>query len=196
MSQNQRLHTIQESLRAPGLPNFPGSLPEFGSLEKTRFVSVSSVNYDYLFTNLDSPKMLWIDLTSPAPIDLKVGSPVKLHLGPETVIQTTLSKHNLINSIFEVDDIIGSRVVLNPYKGSAWLPTTHASCDSPFGWGYDMRRVNVSTSMHNDKYGYGVPISSLEYYPDHLTEKEKLLQAMHIEEDYYWGSKYIPGWND
>ena len=139
--------------------------------------------------------MLWVDLPGPAPEDLMIGSPVKLHLGPNARIQTTLSKLNPYNSVFQVDDIVGSRIILNPYKGSVWLPTVHESCDSPFGWGYDMNRVNVSTSMHNDKYGYGVPISVLEYHPHRPSYEERLKNAREITEEYYWGSQYIPGWN-
>ena len=195
MSQSIRRRTIQESLRAPGLPDFPSHVPDFSSSKGNRFLSVSSVNYDYLPMNLDSPKMLWIDLTSPAPGGLRVGSSVKLHLGPDEGIQTTLSSNSSNNSVFEVDDIIGSRVVLNPYRGSAWLPTLHAPCDSPFGWGYDMRTTNVSTSMHNDKYGHGVPVANLEYHPIHYSYLEKLHMAAQLEESYYRGSTHIPGWN-
>ena len=186
MSQSSRSEIIQESLRAPGLPNFPSNIPNFNSSNNTKFLSVSSINYDYLFTNLESPKMLWLDLTKPAPVDLQVGTPIKLHLGPNKEIQTTLSKNSLNNSIFEVDDVIGSRVILNPYRGSAWLPTVHSYCNSAFGWGYDMRRLNVSPSMHNDKYGYGVPVSTLEYYPKIPSNREKISNGVQIEKDYYW----------
>ena len=191
---NQRMQTVRQSLKAPGLPYFPrrsaGSLPDTGS----RFLSVSSINYDYLPMNLESPKMLWVDLEVPPPDDLLVGTPIRLHVAPGRGIQTTLSADSPENSIFQLDDIVGSRLILNPYRGSAWLPTVHASCSSPFGWGYDTRIGNVSTSMHGAKYGYGVSIASIEYHPIKYSTRATELDAARIEEDWYRGSKHTPGW--
>ena len=195
----QRLITKQESLRAPGLPFPPrGDIRSHGvrgtSYENPRMIEVMSVNYDYLPMNLDSPKMLWVDLRGPAPDDLLVGTPVRLHMTPNYGIQTQLSKNNPLNSMFEVDDIIDSRIVLSPYKGSCWLPTNHSSCDSPFGWGYDTNWTNVRPAMQYQKYGYGVPVTYLEYTPHKYSLRAKRLEATMIEEDYYRSLRNIPGW--
>jgi len=144
--------------------------------------------------SLDSPKTFWVDLVSPAPHDLLVGSPMRLHITPNRGIQTSVSPASPDNSVFEVTDIIGSRVILSPYKGSAWLPTVHSSCDNPMGWGYDMRMTNVGTDMHNTKYGYGSPVSYLEYHPVYYSERATQLQATQIQEDFYRGSRALPGW--
>jgi hypothetical protein len=195
MYQPTKKQIIEESFRSPGLPYFPSNIPNFSKSENNRFLSVSSLNYDYLPMNLESPKMLWLDLVRPPPLDFTVDSVVKLHVAPNTLIQTTLSEYSPNNSIFQVDDIIGSRVVLNPYKGSAWLPTTHEPCDSHHGWGYDMNKINIGSYTYSDKYGYGAPISSLEYYPDNPSLEEKMRDAVQLETNYYRGSKWIPGWN-
>ncbi len=191
---NRMFRTIDESWRAPGLP-YPPQKQRGLSTGDSKFLAVSSINYDFLPMNLDSPKMLWVDLPNPAPEDLLVGTPAKLHITPGVGIQTNISVDNLKNSVFEVDDVIGSRVVLSPYKGSAWLPTNHAPCDSPFGWGYDTEWTNVSTSMHNNKYGYGTPVSFLEYQPVYYSHRATKLDAARIEEDWYRGTHKIPGWH-
>lgn len=191
---HRRLQIMLESRNAPGLPRLSKPRGNAKSHGNSRYLEVSSINYGYLPMNLDSPKVFWIDLTSPAPPDLLVGTPARLHISPGTGIQTTLSKNNPDNSLFEVDDIVGSRVILNPYKNSAWLPTVHESCSDPFGWGYDMKRTNVSPSMHNVKYGYGVPIASLEYTPVYYSERATRYDAHREEEDWYLGRRWTPGW--
>lgn len=190
----RRVNTSIESLRAPGLPVFSRDMKELLKVP-SRYLKVSSVNYDYLPMSIDSPKTLWIDLVSPAPNNLLTGTPVKLHLSPGKGIQTTYSKFSKENSLFEVTDIIGSRIILSPYKGSTWLPTVHSSCSYPLDWGYDMRRTNVSTSMRNNKYGYGVPISLLEYKPVYYSTRATQLEAARVLEDYYRGSRHLPGWH-
>ncbi len=159
MNNSQRLMISRQSSRAPGLPHLP-SLPR----GVTNRVSISSINYDYLPMALESPKVLWVSLTVPAPRDLQVGTPCKLFLSPRAGIQTQLQRFNHANSVFQVGDIIGTRIILLPYKGSTWLPTVHSACDNDYGWGYNLRRINVGTNMHRTDYGYGDSQSFLEYY--------------------------------
>ncbi len=187
-----KLRTIRESTNAPGLPYFPRH--ETYNSGDSRLIEVVSVNYDYLPMNLESPKMFWIDLRFPAPEDLLVGSSVRLHMKPYQGIQTTLDVNSKYNSVFQVDDIVGSRIILSPYKGSAWLPTVHESCDNPFGWGYDMTQIDVKTSRHESKYGYGTSMTYLEYYPQFYSSRATRLEASRVEEDYYRGTKNVPGW--
>ena len=180
---------MRESEGAPGLPYPPQNLQRLDPYDlrynygdslyipqptphappppQVYTLPVVSVNYDYLPTQLESPKQLYVDLFEPAPQGLRVGFPVKLKLNEGAIgdIQTQMNPSNPLNSIFEVGDIIGSRVILLPYKRSTWLPTVHAPCDSPFGWGYDTTTLNVSTSMHNPKFGYGTPRAFLIYHP-------------------------------
>jgi len=198
MDQVQRYNTLRESIHAPGLP-YP---PKVNPFEKypdhtARFLPIVSLNYDYLPMNLESPKMFWIDLQSPPPRDLQVGDSVKIHLTPKRGIQTTMSKNNNWNSVFEIDDIVGSRVILSPYKGSTWLPTIHQSCDNPFGWGYTTKWVNVSPSMQGaTTYGYGVPVATLEYRPLFISDRQLRFEAVKMEEDWYRGtSPHYPGWH-
>jgi len=147
---------------------FPG-LPQLPNIQQspftTKVIPVLSVNYDFIPMSLESPKMIWVDLLKPAPFDIAVNQPCRLWMsvnGPAY--------------FFSISDIIGSRIVLAPYnpnmglqgckdlrtcfKGTL-LPTIHNSC----GWGYDMTQVNRGAWMHNEKYGYGSPVSFLEYMP-------------------------------
>jgi hypothetical protein len=196
MYQPTKTQIIKESFKDPDLPFFPSRIPNFSHSRGTKFLEVSSLNYDYLPMNLEGRKMLWIDLVrSPPPEDFNVDSVVKLHVGPNRLIQTTLSKYSPNNSIFQVVDIVGSRIVLNPYKGSAWLPIIHEAADSHHGWGHDMNKNNMSSNMNTTKYGYGSPVSKLEYYPDNPSFQEILEDATQLDQNYYRGSKWIPGWN-
>lgn len=187
-----RRQIIQESLRAPGLPNFPQpSTMRKGAFQgASRYIPISSINYDYLPMNLDSPKMLWVDLAHPAPSNLQIGSPIRLHLTPGRGINTG----DRFKSVFQLDDIVGSRLILSPYRGSAWLPTVHQACDTPFGWGYNLTGKNVSTSLRSTKYGYGVPVGFIEYHPVKYSTRAKNLIAARIEEEWYYGAQNVPGW--
>lgn len=150
----------------PGLPSvedLPYRYP-FTNSSRTKIIPVLSYNYDYLPMYLESPKVFWIDLNGPAPPDLEIRKPVRLLLDPSTGINTFPG--TTWNSVFYVDDIIGSRVVLLPYKESNWLPTMHQPITNPFGWGYTSTTVDVSPSMRSTKYGFGAPVASLEYYPN------------------------------
>lgn len=157
---------IQSSLRAPGLPNFPRQTP---TQADSRSVPILSINFDFLPGGMSlffPTKILWIDLDRPAPADMNVGTPARLFLSVKKGIPTMPGDRK---SVFQIEDIIGSRVILSPYKGSAWLPTVHQACDNPFGWGYDLTNINVSTSHHGTKYGYGSPTGHLEYYPQYYS---------------------------
>lgn len=178
------------TLRAPGLPSYPTSDCTQDKPRKGRLIEIVSLNYDNLPMELEAPKTFWVDLKSPPPKDLMVGNPVKLHLAPNCGLSTTFSPDSVWNSVFSVADIIGSRVILNPYKGSTWIPTLHNSC----GWGYDMNRVNVRPAMQYSKYGYGSTISFLEYQPQYYSSRATQLEAVQLEEDYYRGRRHIPGW--
>lgn len=180
-----------ESIRAPGLPYPPRQFPKASEMKIIKFVSI---NYDYLPMNLESPKMLWLDLASPAPRDLIVGTPIRLNLAPGVIIQTKFGRLSGGNSFFEVDDVVGSRIILSPYRGSTWLPTVHEACDNPFGWGYDMKTVNVRTAAHATKYGYGDSESYIEYFPAQYNTRATRLEAVMIEEDFYRGTRTVPGW--
>jgi len=160
---NQR-QISQESKRAPGLSSFPTPQTTQNVNPASKIALVSSINYDYLPMSLESPKTLWVDLIYAPSEDMVVDTPVVLHITPQRGITTSLNP-TASQSVFQIIDIIGSRVVLAPYKGSVWLPTVHTPCDTPFGWGYNMNMTNVSPSMHPTKYGYGAPVSYLEYFP-------------------------------
>ena len=185
---------FRRSAVAPGLP-FPPLKPFHSRGRESRIIPVLSINYDFIPLRLESPKVMWVDLKYPAPDDMLVGTPVKLHLSPRDRIQTTFSPYDPDNSVFQVDDVIGSRVLLAPYKGSTWLPTQHEPCNSPMGWGYNMKRTNVNTGMQGQvKYGYGVPISYLEYKPVYASRRATGLETELMEEDWYRGTGPVLGW--
>ena len=161
----QRQSIIIKNTAPIGLPN-PPNLQFLSKVQpKTKIVPVLSINYDYIPMSLESPKNLWIDLMFSPPLDMVVGTPSILYINPYRGIKT--AEQGLTQSVFEISDIIGSRLVLSPYKGSKWLPDVHAACDTPFGWGYNMNITNVSPSMHSTKYGYGAPVAYLEYLPSY-----------------------------
>ncbi len=153
---------------APGLPNMPQIAKHQDS--DVHFLPFVSINYDYIPDALETPKVLWVQLARPAPKNLRVGSWVRLHMTPWKGINTgTIGK-----SIFYVEDIIGSKVILAPHRDSKWLPTDH-SC-APEGWGYDLRRVNVRPSRQTHNYGYGLSISYLEYHPHYYVDEPARLE--------------------
>jgi hypothetical protein len=163
------MHSIfSESKKAPGLPYLTTDLQRKYPFRGggTKFIPVLSYNYDYLPMNLESPKVFWVDLPAQAPADFQVGRPVKLLLNAVEGIQTVSNPNSAWNSVFWVDDIVGSRVILSPFRGTGWLPTIHQPKTNPFGWGYSAETANVSFAMHSTpKYGFGAPVASLEYYP-------------------------------
>lgn len=128
----------------------------------TKFLQVDSINYDYLPTQLESPKVLWVTLKFPPPSDFRVDTLVRLHLKPGVGIET--SKTPSLNSTFYVNDIIGLRVFLMP-STNEWRPDKVGKRRKNFGWGYDMRQINVRPSRQDWLYGYGDTTSFLEYHP-------------------------------
>lgn len=207
--------------RAPGLPTAPqGGFGQFEQLNKQK-LAVSSVNFDYIPGALESPRSLWVELATPPPSTLTVGTPVRLSVGPNS------SGSRFHNLLFEIDDIIGGKIVLLPYKQQAharpWLPTFHSAPNVPdfessrayttgtdpyrgerpgeprgHGeglWGYDLRTVAVSPSMHHSyQYGYGVPSSYLEFTPMLYTNRATQLQATRMKEGWYDDYPIMPGW--
>jgi len=154
----------------PGLPSISEEEIRkypFNNSRRTKFIPVLSYNYDYLPMNIESPKCFWVDLNGPPPEDFEVRKPVRLFLTPESGIDTMPfgKSSGLWNSVFFVDDIVGSRIILSPYRESEWMPTIHQPTYNPFGWGYSTETVNISSGYHGVKYGFGVPLASLEYYP-------------------------------
>lgn len=190
------------------LPRAPqGGFSQFASIPSRR-IPFSSINFDYIPTTLESPRNLFVELSSPAPSDLLVGTPVRVHIEPGKY-GSRFSKH-----LFHIDDVIGSRVVLVPYRPSsvpgtgAWMPTDHLSCGNPRlppsdggvqqrTWGYNLRTTRVSPSMHpSSQYGYGASIGELEYFPLEYNNRATQLQAVRMEEGWYGTSArpIVPGW--
>lgn len=163
---------MNQSLRSPGLPGIPPKRVPFWSRpmyigpdnhlptpRNSKLIPIDSINFDYLPTSLDSPKVFWMQLRFPAPNDLRVGSTVLLKIvSPNSQVRKSLQ-----NQKFGVTDIFGTRVVLSPYRGNDWLPTLHGN--APQGWGYNTDLRDVRTSLHSWNYGYGKPVAYIEYYP-------------------------------
>jgi len=167
-------YIISQSTKAPGLPiltqhlrrRYPFSNEDMQSFESVKYIPVLSYNYDYLPMNLESPKVFWVDIAGQAPNDFEVSKPVKLLLNATEGIRTLSNPKDNWNSVFWVDDVVGSRIILSPFRGTGWLPTIHQPTSNPFGWGYSAETVNVSAAMHStSKYGFGAPVASLAYYP-------------------------------
>lgn len=141
-----------------------------------RYLEVENINYDYIPSQLESPKMLWVALKYPPPKDFRVDTLVRLHLKPGVGIRTSPGMPNL-NSTFYVNDIIGLRVMLMP-STPGWAPNKiKGGCGNPgfdpgytrsgssFGWGHDMRQIDVRPSRQNWLFGYGQSTAMLEYHP-------------------------------
>ncbi len=127
------------------------------------FLEVLSINYDFIPTQLESPKMLWVALKFPPPEDFKVDTLVRLLLKPGVGIRTVAGSPSL-QSTFYVNDIDGLRIVLLP-STLTWAPNKVKNGCRPFGWGYDMRQMDVRPSRQNWLYGYGQTTAFLEYHP-------------------------------
>ena len=138
----------------------------------TRFLEIYSINYDYIPSQLESPKMLWVTLKYPPPKDFKVDTIVRLHLKPGVGIHT--SSISELNSTFSVNDIIGLRVMLLPVT-SEWTPNRVQGGCKNFGWGHNMRQMNVRPSRQDWLYGYGTSTSFLEYHPVSYTNFPRLI---------------------
>jgi hypothetical protein len=107
-----------------------------------KFLGIMSINYGYVPSTLESPKILYVTLNSPPPSDLRVGSTVRIQLRPGFGINTN---NPGLNSVFTVDDIIGKYVTLLPLSQD-W----YSDLGNPYqSWGYDMRQTNVRPPQHN-----------------------------------------------
>lgn len=127
-----------------------------------KYLSVASINYDYIPTVLEGPKVLWVGLKWAAPKDLKIGSHVRVHLRPGIGINTDPGNPEL-NSVFEVQDIIGTSVVLGSVS-KKWHPNLGNKNIS--GWGHDLRRTDVRPLRQDWNFGYGTQQSFVQYYPN------------------------------
>lgn len=136
------------------LPHLPKNCPNF---KKSNIARVLSINYDYLPTELDSKKVLWVQLER-RPNDLQVGKSALFYFSPNKGIIPGIKQ-----PLFYIMDIIGTRVILTPYHEGDWMPTLHAACDSPFGWGYSTQIQNVKNNIRTPFYGYGTSPSFLRY---------------------------------
>ena len=135
------------------------------------FLEIESINYDYIPSQLESPKMLWVDLKYPPPRDFRVDTLVRFHIKPGVGIKT--SSDPSMNSTFYVNDIIGFRVMLLP-STKGWKPNHTKDGCNPFGWGYNLRQMNVRPLRQNWLYGYGTSMSFLEYHPVSYTQAPML----------------------
>ncbi len=106
---------------------------------KSKLLEIESINYDYLEMNIESPKVLWIELKHHPSSNFRhlVGKYIRLHIQLGVGIQTQKNPNSTHNSIFKIDDIVGKRIVLLPYKGQTWLPTVHQPNNTDMGWGYN-----------------------------------------------------------
>ena len=126
--------------------------------QPSKFLAISSINYDYPPATLESPKALYVTLKFPPPRDFWVGSTVRVHLRPGVGINT---ENPGLDSVFIAEDIIGMNVVLTPLSHN-WKP----DLGNPYQtWGYNMRKTNVRPGDHGWDYGFGASISFLEYHP-------------------------------
>ena len=130
----------------------------------TKKLEVLSIHYDYVPGLLEGPKMVWVNLRWP-PRELLPGMRVRIHARPGALLG-----NNSNEGFFIIDDIVGTRVTLvpatignsdrsvgNPAK--RFDPRTHSSD----GWGYNMKQLAVRPGIHDQFYGYGVPVSFLEF---------------------------------
>lgn len=59
-------------------------------------LGIISVNYDFIPSEIEGPKQLWVELKNPVPRDLQIGSPVALN-----------------GKNFIVRDIVGNKIILD-----------------------------------------------------------------------------------
>ena len=127
-----------------------------------KFLAISSINYGYVPSMMESPKALFVTLKFPPPRDFRIESTVRLQLRPGVGIDTSNSSTNTeSNSVFGVEDIVGMNIILKPLS-HYWSPDLGNPSQV---WGYDMRRNDVRPLRQDWHYGYGAHQSFLEYYP-------------------------------
>lgn len=173
--------------RETGLPNYPKSNRHL-SEQKNR-LEIVSINYDYIDSAVDSPRMFFVELLRPPPSDFNVRIPVKIVLRGN-IIRTSLGEYN---GYFYVSDIIGTKVILLPYRTSLWNPAIH----SAGGWGYTLLNLPPDAYHHNITYGYGQNSDSyIEYsdkvsYSDRASQRDRTL----LKDSHYRITKTLPGWD-
>ncbi len=124
-----------------------------------KFLAISSINYGPVPTIQDSNNVLFATARYHPPSDFRVDSTVRLHLSPGVGINTNPNPG--LNSVFVVIDIVGMHIVLKPLSNS-WRPDLGKPGQV---WGYDMNKTNVRPPNNYWQYGFGTPITFLEYYP-------------------------------
>jgi len=145
---------IESKIYKRCLPKLPKKCPTF---KKSNIARVLSINYDYLPTELDSKKVLWVQLER-RPRDLQVGKSALFYFSPN---RGTIP--GIKQPLFYIMDIVGTRVILTPYQEEEWIPTFHTACNNPFGWGYSTRILNMQPNIKTPFYGYGTSPSFLRY---------------------------------
>lgn len=113
----------------------------------TMTLGVVSVNYNYIPTELESGKWLWLELTSSAPRSLERGGTIKLW-----------NKYRKVNSeegkfplgIFKIVDIIGFRVVLDGGSNPESVVNTN-------------RQLSQGKFAMHPSFGYNVNQVEIEY---------------------------------
>lgn len=146
--------------------------------EVPRYIPIASVNHDFVPTEEGGmPKVWWVDLTSPAPHQLKIGMETIVRVSDMTSL---FLKEALRDKLFKVGDIMGTRVMLvsadvshtsrqaslhkeiGYYMGSSsGFPSFKKS---PFGWGVHTTYPTApfKRDQFQIKYGVGPPVGFLE----------------------------------
>lgn len=173
--------------RETGLPEYPKT-NKLISGTKNR-LEIVSINYDYIDPSSDSPRMFFVELLRPPPKDFTVRIPVKVIMNGN-IIRTTNGKYN---GYFYVSDIIGTKVILLPYRTSMWNPAIH----SAGGWGYTLLNQPPNAYQHNTTYGYGQNSNSFIEYTDSISYSSRTTQMDRVllNEARYRSTETLPGWD-
>jgi hypothetical protein len=142
-----------------------------------KFIPIASVNYDFIPTEMGGmPKVWWVDLPAPAPSQLKIGMHTIVRV---SYITSMFVREALHNKLFEIGDIIGTRVMLvsaSPDRTlaghlhkeiAAYLGNNSGYPSyktSPFGWGVTTTYPTApyKPDQFQIKYGVGPPLGFLE----------------------------------
>lgn len=112
-------------------------------------VDLLSINFGYLPTEVFGRRVMWVDLQSPAPSNMKINSDCYI------IFPTGKYSMNL-----KIEDISGTRVVLGPLMR---LPI-----QVEFGHTVTQTKRSTVDLNHNWKYAYGSPSSKLVYRINNL----------------------------
>lgn len=147
--------------------------------EVPKYIPIASVNHDFIPTELGGmPKVWWVDLPMSAPVQLKLGMHVMVHVSYMT---SAFIREALKGHLFQIEDIIGTRLMIIPVhqpKQFSYTTSLHKEIGqylgntsgyplyrkSPFGWGVN---TNYPTAPYKPdqfqiKYGTGAPMGYLE----------------------------------